>query len=242
MNLLKTFVLCLSIITAHSALAAVTHSIGIARDTENQALRYVEHHQYLPSGDHLIKYFDHAGAVIATKTLTYPGLPQHPEIIQTDHTRDIEVATNNTGQTVEMTRKVAGKVETFAVPLDESTIVDAGFDNFLRNNWQRFDDDVPQVYKLAVAGQDSLLKVQITKQPGSSTNTAYTIEPRNFFIRLLVPEMRLLYDPEHRLLAYEGPTNLNLAAGQDRKVSIEFNHYSSEKVLARPRSQWIPTQ
>lgn len=242
MNWLNTFVLCLSILTSQSALAAVTHSIGIARDTENQTLRYVEHHQYLPSGDHLITYFDHAGKIIATKVLTYPGLPQHPEIVQTDYSRDTLVETNNTDQTVKMIRRVGGQVETFDVPLDDTTIVDAGFDNFLRNNWQTFDAGVPQVYKLAVAGQDRLLKVEIMKKSGAGINTAFTIKPRNFFIRLLVPEMRLLYDPKHRLLAYEGLTNLNLAEGQDRKVSIEFNHYKSAEVLARPRSQWIPTQ
>ena len=237
----KNTVLILSIVTSQSLSAAVTHSIGIARDANNNVIRYVEHHQYLASGDHLVKYFDPTGDIIATKTMSYPGLPQHPEIVQSDFTRDMDVETYNTDQTLEMIRNVSGLVETFNFPLDETTIVDAGFDYFLRNNWQTFEEGVPQVYKLAVAGQERLLTVQITKQPSSDTNTAFTIKPRNFFVGLLVPEIRLRYDRDRRLLAYEGLTNLNLPSGR-KNVSIEFNHYSSPNKLARPLSQWVPDQ
>lgn len=242
MKFITISILIMSIITSQSLMAAVTHSIGIARDAETQSISYIEHHQYLPSGDHLVKYFDHTGDILATKTLTYPGLPQHPEIVQSDFTRDMDVTTLNTDRTLEMTRKVSGRVESFEIPLDETTIVDAGFDYFLRNNLQNFKDGVPQVYKLAVAGQDRLLKVNITKQPSSGSSTAFTIKPKNFFIRMLVPEMRVLYDRKRRLAAYDGLTNLNLPPGQNRAVSITFNHYSSADQLARPLSQWLPDQ
>lgn len=180
MKFLKNSFWILSIVTSQSLLAAVTHSIGVARDAANQSIRYVEHHQYLASGEHLVKYLDPIGDIIATKTMTYPGLPQHPEIVQSDFTRDMDVETYNTDQTLEMIRNVSGVVETFKFPMEETTIVDAGFDYFLRNNWQSFEDGVPQVYKLAVAGQERLLAVQITKQPSSDTNTVFTIKPRNF--------------------------------------------------------------
>ena len=163
--------------------------------------------------------------------MTYRGLPQHPEIVQSDFTRDMDVETYNTDQTLQMIRNVSGLVETFNFPLDETTIVDAGFDYFLRNNWHTLEDGVPVAYKLAVAGQERLLTIQMTKQPSSDTNTAFTIKPRNFFIRLLVPEIRLLYNRDHRLLAYEGLTNLNLP-----RANVETSPLSSINTAVQTHS------
>jgi len=234
--------LCWGLLLPQTLLATVTHSVGIARDAKNQTLRYVEHHQYLPSGDHLVKYFDASGKLLATKAMTYPGLPQHPEIAQTDFTRDTTVQTSNSDQNIEMVRTTAGKTERFAFPIEPEIIVDAGFDSFIRANWKNFREGEAQVYRLAVAGQENLLKVQITKQAASGDSFPFTIKPNNFFIRLLVPQMRVVYDSERRLSAYEGLTNLNIAEGKDRKIAIKFNHYLSKAALDRPRAQWLPEQ
>ena len=160
--------------------ANVAHSVGVARDATDQTLQYVEHHQYLISGEHLVTYFDASAEVIATKVLTYPGLPQHPEIIQSDLVRQVDVTASNSKGTLQMTRTDAGRLNKFEVPLDENTIVDAGFDSFLRSNWDRFEDSTPQRYKFAVAGQPRVLVVDITRQADSGDVTAFIIRPRNW--------------------------------------------------------------
>lgn len=221
--------------------AVVTHTVGIARNAQDQSIAYIEHHQHLPSGHHLVSYFDQAGAVMVSKSITYPGLPQHPYVIQTDFTSGMSVQTYTTATKIQMVRNLSGVVEKFDFPLDNNTIVDAGFDNFLKDNWQRFKENKPQVFKLAVAGQENLLRVQVTKQR-STNNLAFTIKPKNFFIRLLVPEMQLQYASNGRLLAFQGLTNLNLPGGKNRKVEVKFNYYTSPEKLTRPLPQWVPEQ
>jgi hypothetical protein len=238
-SLLLPLLMVCALVPAFSS-ANVLHSIGIARDSSDSTLRYVEHHQYLPSGEHLVTYFDVNGEIIATKAMRYPGLPQHPEISQSDLTRNIDVRTRVINQTLEMIRYDSDRVRTHEIPLDETIIVDAGFDSFVRNNWHGFVENVPQAYKFAVAGQGRLLKVNITKQAVSPGETAFVIKPSNPFIRMLMPDIHLRYNQDRRLIAYEGLTNLYLPDGQSRHVSVEFVHYKGPGELARPLARWIP--
>jgi hypothetical protein len=223
-----------SLLIAQSLSASVTHSIGIARNSSDATIQYIEHHQYLSSGDHLITYYDSKGAILATKVLTYSGLPQHPEIIESDFTRGTNVQAYSSDTTLKMVSNASGRIKKYELPLDETTIVDAGFDNFLRSNWQRFKTGESRTFKFAIVGQGRLLKVNVTKEFETPGTTAFTIKPRNFFIRLLVPEMRLVYSADRRLAGYEGLTNLNLPS---RDVSIEFSHYTS---LTDPLSNGYP--
>jgi hypothetical protein len=235
-------ILLLALAASPISTASVLHSIGIARDVSDETIRYIEHHQYLASGDHLVTYFDRDGEIMATKAMTYPGLPQHPEITQSDFTRDMDVKTYSVDHVLHMIRNRSGREEAYEIPLDESTIVDAGFDYFLRDNWRTFDEGVPRSFKFAVAGQKRLLDVEITKRKGPADTAVFTIEPRNFVVRLVLPKIRVVYGPDRRLLAYEGVSNLRLPTGQPRNVSIEFNHYSSAGRLARPLARWLPQQ
>lgn len=234
------FVLGLSV--SSQLLAAVSHSVGIARDAEDRTIRYVEHHQYLASGEHLVRYFDANGSLMVTKKITYPSLPQHPEIDQTDLTKNTQVRTTNSARSVTMLRNMSGVSESLEVALDNTTIIDAGFDSFLRSQWQTFSVGESQTFKLAVVGKESLLKVQITKQAVTNSNTTFKIEPKNFFIRMLVPEMLLIYGPDRQLLTYKGLTNLNLPSGEDRNVIVTFSNYTSPGQLSKPLPQWLPNE
>ncbi len=240
MNLCKILLFTLGICTSSSLLATVTHSVGIARDAKDQSIRYIEHHQYLPSGEHLVKYYDPEGTVMVTKTITYPGLPQHPEINQTDFTKDTKIVTTNTANSATMVRTMSGVNETLVVALDEATIIDAGFDSFLKSQWTRFSAGESKIFRLAVAGKQSLLKIRITKQQTKDKNTTFKIEPHNFFVRMLVPEMLLTYGPDRQLLTYQGLTNLNLPADQDRDVVVAFSQHTSPEPLGLPLPHWLP--
>ncbi|MEQ9450587.1 MAG: hypothetical protein RJQ07_03295 [Pseudomonadales bacterium] len=220
---------------AMPAMAAVTHSVGVARDTSNGTIAYVEHHQYLPSGRHLVSYYLSDGTVIATKEMTYPGLPQHPEIDQQDLLRDEQITLSITDQTLNVRKRTPRGTNEFTLTVDDETIVDAGFDAFIRSHWAHFADGTEQQYKFAVAGEPRLLTVLITKEPGATH--AFTIKPKNFLVRLFVSDIQLRYDTQQRLQSYQGLTNLKVDA---RNVLIQFSHYTTAAPLTRPLAQWLP--
>ena len=233
------FCVCASI-AATSAGASVSHSVGVARAKEDASVQYVEHHQYLETGEHLVTYFTSSGELLATKRLTYPGLPQHPRIEQADFTRDATVTAMAEDGKLRVVNSTSGTEDSFQLPLNENTIVDAGFDSFIRENWESFDNGEPRVFRFAIAGQKRLLSVDLTRESLSADGALFSIRPRNFLVRLLVPEMRIYYDRERRLSVYEGMTNLKLTPGLPKNVTISFNHYESAERLDKPLPAWLP--
>ncbi|MDG2276665.1 MAG: hypothetical protein P8L31_01805 [Pseudomonadales bacterium] len=213
------------------------HSVGVARDVSGGSIQYIEHHQYLQTGEHLVKYFDPAGMKLVAKKMTYPLLPQHPQIQQVDFARERELRVVPDIGTVRMVTKQDGRTKEYQLPLDEATIIDAGFDFFIRDHWDLFRLGERQVYKFAIAGHANLLDVSITKVRESSDGTTFSLKPSNFFVRLLVPTIRVDYDGQKRLKAYHGTTNLDVKA---RDVVIEFSHYNTTEQLARPMAGWFP--
>lgn len=206
-------------------LARVSHSVGVARDSVTDTIRYIEQHQYLLTGGHLVTYFDTEGNVLVERKITYPSLPQHPQIIENDFTRNVKMIGYINANILYTRKKSPNTEEFYEVPLDDSTIIDAGFDTFLRTHWDNFKVGKPQTYKLAITSRQRLLSVNIVKLPGDKGLTPFVVTPKNFLVRLLLPEIHLWYDQSRRLFRYQGLTNLNLAKGQSRNVSIEFTHY-----------------
>lgn len=215
----------------------VLHSVGVARDVSGGSIQYIEHHQYLDTGEHIVKYFDPAGVVLVSKKMSYPRLPQHPRIQQVDFARETEVRVVPGIRTVRIATSQYGRTKEHELPLDEATIIDAGFDFFIRDHWDRFRLGERQVYKFAMAGQVRLLDVSITKVRESTEGATFSLTPSNFFVRLILPEIRVDYDGQKRLKAYHGTTNLDVNA---RDVVIDFSHFHTPEQLARPMAGWFP--
>lgn len=205
--------------------ARVSHSVGVARDNSSGEISYIEQHQYLLDGAHLVTYFDPVGNVMTKRSITYPSLPQHPEIEEIDFKRKVKLNMYAVNDILHTRRSLGDEVEYFELPLDSTTIVDAGFDAFVRSNWENFQVGKPQTYKFAIAGQERLLRVSVARQPDDGDLALFVINPKNFFIGLLLPEIQLWYDRNRRLSRYNGLTNLDLPDGSSRNVAIEFTHY-----------------
>ena len=162
-----------------TALANTLHSVGIARDSEER-IRYIEHHQYLDSGDHLVSYYDPEMNLLLRKELSYPGLPQQPSLRQTDPVNEVQITVSSDRGQAMMIRQTPEGEETFAFELSEQVIIDAGFDTFIRSGWDTFDTRPEQRLKLAVAGQFRLIDMEISYLGETNGLREFTITPRNW--------------------------------------------------------------
>ncbi len=223
-----TALLLVLMLVCHQAMAiADSHSIGVARDSKSQAVMYIEHHEYFADGSHRITYMDRDGETIKTTSLTYPGLPQHPRIQQNDVVRDEAVELVVVDNLLKVVQTRGEQMERFDLPVDAGTIVDAGFDPFIRENFEEFTDGKPRRFRFAAAGERRILSVDIVRTPLGEGLHEFTITPSNFLVRLLVPKLRVTYDDRRRLEKYEGPTNLELVDADVGTVEISFTHYAS---------------
>ena len=225
--------------------AEVWHSLGIARDSQDQSLRYVEHHQYFESGQHQVRYYAPDGSVLMRKNIQYPGLPQHPDIHQIDLTRDTEIQmrTEDDKTSVEIQRKNKRQSRTVAVSAD--CIIDAGFDSYIRANWDQFIEAPEQQFQFLVAGQTRLIGMSIRRtSDGDQADepATFLIKPRGWLVGLFVTETHLEYDQQRRLIGYRGMSNLKADEGQSKSVVIKFQHYGLDIGLERPLPEWLPKQ
>ncbi len=227
-------------LTAETALAAVKHSIGIARDENGEAVRYIEHHQYLENGKHLVRYYDTANNVLLEKEMLYPGLPYHPTIQQSNFLTDTEISVLREQGVARMTKEQGENVAEFSFPLTEDTVIDAGFNGYIQDNWSTFDERKTQKVKFAVAGQTRLIDMNISRTGEADGLTRYTVEPANWLIRLIVPNITLFYDADAQLIRYEGFSNLKQPKDGSRQVVIQFEHFTLDEGLQAPLAEWLP--
>ena len=219
---------------------SVRHSVGLAV-SDDDCLTYIEHHQYFESGYHHIRYYDKEFRVLLAKELRYPELPQHPAIKQTDFLQEIETTIQVDGQTgmTEIAYLRNKKSKNFQFELTENVVIDAGFDAYIRENWQSFERQPSQEFSLAVIGKRNLVKMKIVRSDSSVDGASFSVRPKSWLLRTLVPEISLRYDGSRQLIRYKGLSNLK-RFGEGRNVVIYFEHYHSELPLSFPLPEWLP--
>lgn len=223
-----------------SVQASVEHALGIARDAASDKVRYIEHHQYLADGSHRIDYYSPTLDRLAYKRLTYPGLPQHPTIIQENLLTQVRVEFTSAQGRLTMRTTSPASADTTSFELRESLVVDAGFVDYIRAHWDELINTDKVKVDFAIAGQGRLLSVNIRREAVRDGNTWFRIEPANWFIRALVPQINVAYDDQRRLSAYRGLSGVKGNDGDSESVTIEFDHYQLEGTLEVPRQDWLP--
>lgn len=184
--------------------ASVRHTIGIARDTNDNSVRYIEHHQYSENGQHEVRYFGPGQNVLLEKLMAYEGLPQHPRIEQTDFVSDTSISVSYDTDQAMMVTSSGEESEEFTFELTPDIVIDAGFDAYIRENWASFTNDKPRAVTFAIAGQNRLLPMKIRRTAFDESGASFSVIPANWLVRLILPEIQLSYDADRQLSRYEG--------------------------------------
>lgn len=235
----KLSTLLFAFLVSASANAVVLHTIGVANDARDDTLRYIEHHQYLESGKHLIRYYDQSLNLIAYKELSYPGLPQHPVIEQANLVTETAVRTRVDNSILTMVSSTTSSIENIELTLTEDIILDAGFDAFIKNNWDQLLQETKHSMNFAVAGRQQLLKIIIQVEPDGESGAHFRIVPDNWLVRLFLPSLNLHYNAARQLSSYEGFSDIKTASGQSGAVRIDFSHHEHNRELTFPLAEWL---
>ena len=107
-------------------------------------------------------------------------------------------------------------------------MVDAGFDNYVRQRWTELMGADPVRFPFLVAGRDSPLAMRAGPDRQSECNPAQLclqVELDSWLLRMLVAPITLTYDREsRRLLRFKGISNLKDAAGNSQSVDIRYQY------------------
>ena len=201
--------LCVLALLSFSAGATSLRVSGAAYDLDGGSLLYSEQHYC--SVDVLscrVDYVTPEGELIARKQIDYSKNLQAPVLLVSDFRQDSEK-----------------RMDFSTVP---DLVVDAGFDNFVRLQWERLVEGAPVTFPFMVPGREKPLSMRALV--GDQTSCAaeqlcLRVELDSWFLRMAVPPILLTYDREsRRLLRFRGISNIRGEQGHTQKVDIQYRY------------------
>jgi hypothetical protein len=228
------------------ASATLTFEEGLARDPKDNSLLYREQHLMRKQDgrltDRLVLYRCPDGTAFARKQLDYRGAAMAPafrlEDARTGYAEGLE--RSGAGETV-FVREGPGAAEQQA-PLEAASaprVVDAGFDEFVRANWNALLSGETVPLEFAVPSRLEGIRFKVYRVQSDEVGA----EPAEVFrLRLggllgwIAPHIDVAYGRDtQRLLRFEGLSNLREDDGEGQLVArIEF----PAKAVAAQEAQW----
>jgi hypothetical protein len=221
--------LVLALLVGAPAQAALIFEEGQARDPRSNELMYLEHHLIRREQDRptarLVVYRCPDGTAFARKQVDYRNSVQAPEFSLEDARLDYgEGLRRSRGSETVWVRVGSGATERSA-PLAEAAglVADAGFDEFIRDNWQTLVSGQSVPLRFAVPSRLQAFGFRVASQ-GSAELDGEPIE--RFRLRLggllgwFAPHIDVAYGrDDRRLLRFEGLSNLRSDDGKSQLVA-----------------------
>jgi hypothetical protein len=176
--------------------------------------------------------------LFAEKSLHFSTSPFIPSVIQKDfrvgELRQADVSEKN----VELRYQINAhkKIDKAVIPLQKVDILDAGFDNFIRKNWDELQSgktlsvnfaSMPHLKTLPLRISAQPLDKCLTKHDENSPLVCYFVEIDNALLRMLLGNIKITYDQHHRLYQFNGIVNLQDDDQDNQKAIIQY-FYSSD--------------
>lgn len=217
---------------ARLADAAVVHTIGTAYDLRSEKPLYSEAHC---AGDSSLEreviYRDTGERLLAHKTLDYRTGQATPSYVQRNFYAGESVGVALLEDTLEMTiGDLNGVGETFSVQIEseQPLVIDAGFDAFIRENWDALIADQRLRFEFPFAAREDLFALRISASPCSydtATDQCFRLELDNWLLRALLDPIELGYDASlKRLARYRGLSNIGDSTGEGQVVDIRYRY------------------
>lgn len=216
--------LALVLLAPLGAVAANQHYLGYAYDSRDGAERYREEHWVVREGGRqlrLVLYRCPGGAAFARKWVRGAIDDPAPDFAlydQRDGYRE-GVDSRHGARYVYVQAHAGAPMQSQKLRAVDDAVVDAGFDAWLRANWQ------PPAAPLRFLLPSRLDWMPLTVQARDAAGQG----ERSFRLRLdawygfAAPALRVTYDSaSRRLLRFEGPSNLRDGNGGTQTVRIEF--------------------
>ena len=173
------------------------------------------------------------GTLIAHKELDYKSGHTTPSFVQHNFQAREKIQVSFDQEAVSMSVTDYDKRENKnTYPLTDTTskptVIDAGFDGFIRDKWDELVSGEMQEFRLPVASRSRLVSLRVKSSVcryETETDQCFTVEPSNWFFRMLASPIELGYDTSlTRLTRYRGLSNINDENGRGLVVDIKYRY------------------
>ena len=208
--------------------------VGAAFDLDSTAPLYTETHCVSDNAlTHNVLYRDMEQELIAHKVLDYSSGPLTPSFVQHNFYSQEVIAVELRQDQLIMTVKAAGNPEPqeFLFPVSQASmpiVIDAGFDNFVTQNWNALVGGQSKQFQFPFAARESLVDLRVKAARcsySSETDQCFILRLDNWLIGRLVSSIELGYDPVlKRLTRFRGLSNIGDAKGAGQSVDIRYRY------------------
>ena len=208
--------------------------VGAAFDLDSTAPLYTETHCVSDNAlTHDVLYRDMEQELIAHKVLNYSSGPLTPSFVQHNFYSQEVIAVELRQDQLIMTVKAAGNPEPqeFLFPVSQASmpiVIDAGFDNFVTQNWNALVGGQSKQFQFPFAARESLVDLRVKAARCSysnETDQCFILRLDNWLIGRLVSSIELGYDPVlKRLTRFRGLSNIGDAKGAGQSVDIRYRY------------------
>ena len=208
--------------------------VGAAFDLDSTAPLYTETHCVSDNAlTHDVLYRDMEQELIAHKVLDYSSGPLTPSFVQHNFYSQEVIAVELRQDQLIMTVKAAGNPEPqeFLFPVSQASmpiVIDAGFDNFVTQNWNALVGGQSKQFQFPFAARESLVDLRVKAARCSysnETDQCFILRLDNWLIGRLVSSIELGYDPVlKRLTRFRGLSNIGDAKGAGQSVDIRYRY------------------
>lgn len=189
------------------------------------------HREFYENGKHVYSLVDYKTptVVLARKRIDFSRSRQAPEFQLEDmRTGYIEgAAITPTGYKLFTRKDRNSPMEEAYLPIPDPAVVDAGFDYFVRDNFDRLASGQALAVNFAAANRKDFFRFQIASTGLSDVSgrklLLLKVEPLNVFLKQLVDPIHLSYDLQsRRLVSFQGVSNINDDNGRNYRARIIF--------------------
>ena len=228
----------------------IGQTVGSAYDLENDELLYRETH--CVSEDEMAReviYQDVQGKLIARKKLDYSSGATTPSFVQQNFYSGelIEVALDQGVVSMAVVDAESGKALKSAEEKPNQNlpvVIDAGFDAFVRQNWDSLVTGESLTFQFPLSDRGSLIELRI--QPlgcsyPTKSDQCFRLDVANWLLRMLVKPIELGYDNDQRQLTrFRGLSNIGDENGNGLVVDIKYDYqdvpHLACKIIDQPLS------
>jgi hypothetical protein len=215
--------------------------IGEAFALDSIELLYTETHCVSDKAlTHDVLYRDREQELIAHKVLNYASGLLTPSFVQHNFYSQEVIAVELRQDQLIMAVKTADNPEPqeFLFSISEASmpiVIDAGFDNFVTQNWNAIVGGQSKQFQFPFAARESLVDLRISAARCSydnETDQCFILRLDNWLIGRLVASIELGYDANlRRLTRFRGLSNIGDAKGAGQSVDIRYR-YDNSSMLA----------
>lgn len=224
----------LGLLVSVQAQGAVFEFQGTAEAIDGGRVLYQEQHRMdgvctdgiFQPRDHTVQYRTaDSGAIFARKQLSYGLSPLRPEVdfSQPDFDEQLQISYPEPDQLNILWQPPSGNPQPFSVRFDPNLVVDAGFDHFVRANWQVVSKGESLKFRFLAPTRGDHYGFVLEPAPDQlNADIVVQIRPTSLVLRMLVDPIVLGYNRKGALTHYQGLTNIRRNTDSNHTADIRY--------------------